>query len=281
MRRRLDAELVRRGLAPSRAQATEAITAGRVLVGGGVATTAARQVAPDEAIALNGAPRTYVSRGGEKLLGALESFAVVVEGRRALDAGASTGGFTDCLLRHGAAHVYAVDVGHGQLAWSLRTDARVTTIERTNVRALEPSVIDGPVPLAAADLSFISLLTVAPALRRCTTDDADLLLLVKPQFEAGKARVGRRGVVRDPDVHAAVLVEVGAGLAEHGLVVIDATPSPLLGPEGNREFFVHCRHQGASGASPMATEALAAVAEPVASRTVDSSEISSKSRTAS
>jgi 23S rRNA (cytidine1920-2'-O)/16S rRNA (cytidine1409-2'-O)-methyltransferase len=265
MRRRLDAELVRRGLVPSRAQATEAITAGRVLVDGGVATTAARQVAPDEAIALHGPPRTYVSRGGEKLLGALERFSVVVDGRRALDAGASTGGFTDCLLRHGASHVYAIDVGHGQLAWSLRTDARVTTVERTNLRSLQPSAIDVPVPLGVADLSFISLLTVAPALHRCTTDDADLILLVKPQFEAGRERVGRRGVVRDPSVHAEVLVRVGAGLAEHGLVVVDAMPSPLLGPQGNREFFVHCRHAGDGLGSGLSADALAAVAAPAGS----------------
>lgn len=254
MRRRLDAELVRRGLAPSRAAATEAIAGGRVLVGGAPATTSARQVSDAEAIAVSRPPRQFVSRGGEKLVAALDSFTVRVDGRRALDAGASTGGFSDCLLQHGATHVVAVDVGRGQLAWGLRTDSRVTVLERTNVRELEPAQIGGRVPLVVADLSFISLVTVAPALVRCTDDDADLVLLVKPQFEAGRARVGKRGIVRDPSVHAAVLVEVSDGLAGAGLVVVDAIASPLHGADGNREFLVHCRRSGARVPAERLTE---------------------------
>jgi 23S rRNA (cytidine1920-2'-O)/16S rRNA (cytidine1409-2'-O)-methyltransferase len=164
----------------SRRQAVEAIAAGRVLVGGSRATGPTRQVEAGDAISVVGEPARFVSRGGEKLAAALERFSVPVRGRRALDAGASTGGFTDCLLQAGAAHVAAVDVGRGQLAWSLREDPRVTVIERTNIRELEPETIGGPVDLTVADLSFISLVTVAPALRRGTRPDGDLVLLVKP-----------------------------------------------------------------------------------------------------
>jgi 23S rRNA (cytidine1920-2'-O)/16S rRNA (cytidine1409-2'-O)-methyltransferase len=200
-----------------------------------------------------------VSRGGEKLAGALDRFDVVVVGRQALDAGASTGGFTDCLLQRGAAHVLAVDVGRGQVAWSLRTDPRVTVLEGTNVRTLTPEAIGGPVDVCTADLSFISLVTCAPALERCTTPGADLVLLVKPQFEAGRRRVDKGGVVRDPVVHEAVLREVRDGLADAGLVTADAEPSGLRGADGNAEFFFHCRKRGASGAASLADEALAEV----------------------
>ena len=241
MRRRLDAELVRRGLVRSRSGAADAIRSGRVLVAGSPAATPARQVSSAEPITVTGPPPRFVSRGGEKLAGALDRFRIDVTGKRALDAGASTGGFTDCLLQAGVAHVYAVDVGRGQLAWKLRTDPRVTVIERTNVRGLEPDMMDGPVDVVTADLSFISLVTVAPALARCATPEADLVLLVKPQFEAGRARVGKGGVVRDPAVHRAVLQEVTSGLAAAGLTVRATTPSPLRGADGNVEFFLHCR----------------------------------------
>jgi 23S rRNA (cytidine1920-2'-O)/16S rRNA (cytidine1409-2'-O)-methyltransferase len=244
-RRRLDAELVRRGLVPSRARAAEAITGGRVLVAGAPADNPARRVAADEPISLEGPPPRFVSRGGEKLAHALEVFALDVSGHRCLDAGASTGGFTDCLLQSGASRVYAADVGHGQLAWTLREDPRVVVLDRTNVRHLEPEAIDGPVPIAVADLAFISLLTVAPALVRCTTPDAHLVLLLKPQFEAGRRKIGRRGVVTDPSVHTEVLVSVTAGLAEHGIVAVDVTESPLRGADGNREFLLHGRRTGA------------------------------------
>ncbi|MFO7589462.1 MAG: TlyA family RNA methyltransferase [Acidimicrobiia bacterium] len=256
MRRRLDVELVRRGFTESRSRAVEAIESGRVLVGNGPATSPARQVGDDEAISLTGPPPRFVSRGGEKLDAALTAFEVDVAGLRALDSGASTGGFTDCLLQRGAAHVAAVDVGRGQLDWRLREDPRVTVLERCNVRHLESAQIGGPVPLAVADLAFISLLTVAQALVRCTTDDARLVLLVKPQFEAGRAHVGRGGVVRDPEVHRDVLTRVAEGLADVGLPVVDAIASPLVGPQGNREFLFHVRR----GANPCAVGSLARVA---------------------
>jgi len=227
----------------------EAIEAGRVLVGNGPVTSPARQVGDDEAISLTGPPPRFVSRGGDKLEGALASFPIEVAGTRALDAGASTGGFTDCLLQRGAAHVTAVDVGRAQLDWRLREDPRVTVLERCNVRHLRAEQIGGPVALAVADLSFISLLTVSSALAGCTTSDADLVLLVKPQFEAGRGRVGRRGVVRDPEVHRDVVARVAAGLDAAGLPVVAAAASNLLGPEGNREFFFHV-HRGARAQAP-------------------------------
>jgi len=262
VRRRLDAELVRRGLVPSRAQAVEAIRSGRVLVGGSHADAPARLVDPGESVALTGDAPRYVSRGGDKLAAALAAFPVVPAARRALDAGASTGGFTDCLLQHGASAVIAVDVGHGQLAWSLRTDPRVTVLERTNVRGLEPEDLGGPVDLVVADLSFISLATVAPALARCATPGADLVMLVKPQFEAGKARLGKGGVVRDPEVHRGVLRETRDALASYGLGVVGAVASPLRGADGNVEFLFHAR---LDATAPLDDAALDAVVASVAS----------------
>ena len=242
MRRRLDAELVRRGLSPSRARAVESIEAGQVTVGGAPANSASRQVASDEPIFVESPPARFVSRGGEKLDAALEKFGINAEGRRALDAGASTGGFTDCLLQRGASSVIAVDVGRAQLAWSLRTDERVTVMERVNVRSLAPEAVGGPVDLLVADLSFISLRTVAPALAALTTMEAELILLVKPQFEAGRDRIGKGGIVRDKMVHRAVLSEVVEGLASNGLGVCSITASPLRGADGNVEFLVLVRH---------------------------------------
>ena len=257
MRRRLDVELVRRGLVPSRTRAAQAIDAGRVLVGGAPASTAARQVDGREAIALLAeAGPAYVSRGGHKLSGALDAFALDVAGRWAVDVGSSTGGFTDCLLQRGAAHVYANDVGRAQLAWSLRCDDRVTVMERTNVRDLGAGALDPPPSLCVADLSFISLRTVAPKLLTLTTDDADFVLLVKPQYEAGRARLGRGGIVRDPEVHAAVLHEVVAGLDEAGLGVRSVAPSALRGADGNVEFLVHARRGRATVAPDALDEAV-------------------------
>jgi 23S rRNA (cytidine1920-2'-O)/16S rRNA (cytidine1409-2'-O)-methyltransferase len=241
VRRRLDAELVRRGLIESPARAADVIAQGRVLVGGSLALEPTRMVGAGEPIHVTGDARRFVSRGGEKLAAALDHFAIDVRNRRALDAGAAAGGFTDCLLQAGAAEVVAVDVGRGQLAWELRNDARVTLFERTNVRGLDAGAIAGAVSVVAADLSFISLVTVAPAFVRCSTDDVDLVLLVKPQFEAGRARVGEGGVVRDPNVHRAVLREVRDGLAASHLVVLAAITSPLRGADGNVEFLFHCR----------------------------------------
>jgi len=257
VRRRLDVELVRRGLVESRARAVEAIEHGRVEVGGAPADRAARQVSPGESVALRDPDAAFVSRGGQKLGAALRAFPVTLTGRRAVDVGASTGGFTDCLLQHGAAHVYAVDVGRAQLAWRLRTDERVTVLDRLNARALDAPMIDGVVPLAVVDVSFISLLLLAPALTRVTTDNADLVVLVKPQFEAGRDRVPRRGVVRDPVVHADVLRSVAAGLGDAGLPVVDGIESPIHGAEGNREFLFHVRR----GAAPRDPDQLAALAE--------------------
>jgi len=241
VRRRLDAELVRRGLVPSRSRAAEAIEAGSVTVAGAPTRSPSRQVGEGEPIVVAGPPPRYVSRGGEKLAAALDRFGVSVRGARCLDAGASTGGFTDCLLQRGAAEVVAVDVGRGQLAWSLREDRRVTVLERTNLRTLDPDAFGEPAAVATVDLSFISLRVVAPALARLTTEDADLVLLVKPQFEAGRDRVGKGGVVRDPEVHRQVLHDVAGALAEAGLVPVGVMPSPLRGAGGNVEFVLHAK----------------------------------------
>lgn len=225
-------------------QAAEAIASGRVLVGGAPAMSASRQVDSSEPIVVEGPGPRFVSRGGDKLDHALTTFGVHVAGRRCLDAGASTGGFTDCLLQRDARHVVAVDVGHGQLAWKLRHDDRVTVLERTNVRELDADAIGGPVPVLVADLSFVSLRSVAAALARLTTTEADLVLLVKPQFEAGRARVGKGGIVRDPAVHLDVLREVVDGLAREGIVVVDVEPSPIRGADGNVEFLARATKGG-------------------------------------
>ncbi|MEU7908952.1 TlyA family RNA methyltransferase [Actinoplanes sp. NPDC049118] len=243
-RARLDAELVRRKLARSRDQAAALVAAGRVQVRGSVAQKVATMIDPADPVVVTGDdPATeYVSRGSHKLAGALAAFGPLsVEGRRCLDAGASTGGFTDVLLREGAARVYAVDVGYGQLAWPLRTDERVTVMERTNVRTLTPDMLGGPVELTVADLSFISLRLVLPALAGCTGPGGDLALMVKPQFEVGKERVGSGGVVRDPLLRAEAVLDVAAAGAELGLGVAGVAASPLPGPSGNVEFFLWFR----------------------------------------
>src|SRR4051812_28558583 len=237
-RARLDAELVRRKLARSREQAAALIEAGRVRVRGTVARKAAAMVDPADPLLVTGEDPADEggSRGAHKLIGALDAFApggLVVAGRRCLDAGASTGGFTQVLLRRGAAEVVAVDVGYGQLAWPLRTDGRVTVLERTNVRTLTADAIGGPVGLTVADLSFISLRLVLPALAACTEPGGDLALMVKPQFEVGRERVGAGGVVRDPELRVEAVLEVAAAAATLGLGVAGVTASPLPGPSGN------------------------------------------------
>jgi len=253
-RMRLDTELVRRGLARSREQAADLIAAGRVAVSGQTAAKPATQVGLDAAIAvrdLAGEP-DYASRGGRKLAGALTAFTdLAVAGRRCLDAGASTGGFTDALLRAGAAHVVAVDVGYGQLAWSLRTDSRVTVLDRVNVRELTPGQVAPAPALVTADLSFISLTLVLPALVAAAAPDADFVLLVKPQFEVGKGNVGAGGVVRDPERRAAAVESVAAAAAA-GLGAGGVTASPLPGPAGNVEYFLWLRR----GAPPLDPQAL-------------------------
>jgi len=241
-RRRLDAELVRRGLAPSREAAGEAVAAGTVLVGGAVASKPSRLVAPGDAVSLLAPARTFASRGGDKLDPVLDRFGVEVAGRRCLDAGASTGGFTDVLLRRGAAQVAAVDVGYGQLHLRLRDDERVLVLDRTNVRGLTAEAIGGPVDLVVADLSFISLTAVLDALAGASTESAELVLLVKPQFEVGRQAAERgHGVIRDPALWAEAVGRVAGAAAALGLGVAGLCPSPRPGPAGNVEFFLHLR----------------------------------------
>jgi 23S rRNA (cytidine1920-2'-O)/16S rRNA (cytidine1409-2'-O)-methyltransferase len=249
---RLDQELVRRGLAPSREAATDAIRAGRVLVAGAVAAKPSTLVSSADQVTLAGPARRWASRGGDKLAPALERLGVQVAGRRCLDAGASTGGFTDVLLAARAAGVVAVDVGYGQLDLRLRQDPRVVVLDRTNVRDLDAERIGGPVDLTVADLSFISLRLVLPVLARLTRAGGDLVLLVKPQFEAGREAVGRGGVVRDPSTRAAAVRAVAEAAAADGLGVAGICPSPLPGPAGNLELFLHLR----AGAPPLDEAAL-------------------------
>lgn len=253
---RLDAELVRRRLARSRGHAEELITAGRVQVRGVTATKAATGVDGETPIRVSaevGDPN-YASRGAHKLAGALRDFTgLSVAGRRCLDAGASTGGFTDVLLRAGAAEVVAVDVGYGQLAWSLQSDPRVTVQDRTNVRTLDPAQIGGPVDLTVADLSFISLGLVLPALTRCTS--TDLVPMVKPQFEVGRGRLGAGGVVRDTALHVETVVAVAHAAHALGWGTAGVARSCLPGPSGNIEFFLWLRPD-AEPPDPAAIEAM-------------------------
>ncbi|MBB6171108.1 23S rRNA (cytidine1920-2'-O)/16S rRNA (cytidine1409-2'-O)-methyltransferase [Nocardiopsis mwathae] len=249
-RTRLDAELVRRGHARSRGHAAELIDGGCVRVNGVVATKAATQVGTDQAIVVKVPDEepAYVSRGAHKLIGALDAFGIDVKGRRCLDAGASTGGFTDVLLRRGADHVLAVDVGYGQLAWSLRSDDRVRVEERCNVRDLTPESVGEPRPdLVVGDLSFISLKLVLPPLVDCAAPEADFAMMVKPQFEVGKDRVGAGGVVRDPGLRAEAVRDVAAHALTLGLGTEAVTASPLPGPSGNVEYFLWLR----AGAPPL------------------------------
>jgi 23S rRNA (cytidine1920-2'-O)/16S rRNA (cytidine1409-2'-O)-methyltransferase len=243
---RLDTELVRRRLFSSRTEAREAIEQGLVTVNGVPVERASSLVAPRAPIALRGSVRRFVSRGGDKLDGALERLRVAVSGRRWLDAGASTGGFTDRLLKGGARAVAAVDVGYGQLDWSLRNDARVVVLERTNVRRLGRAELPWSPDGVAADLSFISLTLVLPALVEVASPDADFVLLVKPQFEVGRAAVGPGGVVRDPEMWRRAVTKVAEAGAVLGLGLAGATASSPAGPAGNREFFLHLRRGAAS-----------------------------------
>ena len=245
-RLRLDAELVRRNLARSREHASDLIAAGRVTVAGARATKPATGVTTDVAIVVRDDPNDpdYASRGGHKLAGALDAFAELglgVNGRRCLDAGASTGGFTDVLLRAGAREVVAVDVGYGQLVWRLQQDPRVQVHDRTNVRELTTELIDGPVDVVVGDLSFISLELVLDALLGVTAADGDLALMVKPQFEVGKDRVGRGGVIRDAGLRAEAVNAVAAAAAARGWGAQAVTTSPLPGPSGNIEYFLWLR----------------------------------------
>jgi 23S rRNA (cytidine1920-2'-O)/16S rRNA (cytidine1409-2'-O)-methyltransferase len=264
-RRRLDAELVRRGLVATTTQAADAVRDGLVRVSGRPADNPSTLVDRAEPVELIAAGAPFVSRGGDKLEAALDRFGLDVTGRRCLDAGASTGGFTDCLLRRGAEHVVAVDVGYGQLAWALRTDPRVTVLERTNVRDLTPEAI-GPAPeVVAADLSFVSLRGVVPSLVGLAAPGAAFVLLVKPQFEVGRDRVSPGGVVRDPAAWRDAIEGVAQTCARAGLQVLEAMASPVLGPAGNVEFPLHA----VEGAKVVAFDASAAIGEAQTAAHVD------------
>ena len=235
---RLDRLLVDLGLAPSRERAQRLILAGEVLVGDRPATKPGTMVAADAPLRIRRPPSDYVSRGGEKLTGALDVFGLEVAGQVALDVGASTGGFTDCLLRRGARRVFALDVGYGQLAWTLRQDARVTVLERINARRLEASMLAEAPDLATVDVSFISLALILPAVAAVLQPAGSVVALVKPQFEAGRGQVGKGGVVRDPTVRAAAVARIRDEAQTLGLTVRGESDSVLAGPKGNREVFL-------------------------------------------
>jgi len=248
VKQRLDLLLVERGLAASRERARAMILAGQVRVGGEIVSKAGHPTASDADVTLIEPDHPYVSRGGVKLAHALDVFGINPADRLALDVGASTGGFTDVLLRRGAPRVIALDVGHGQLDWRLRSDARVVVLERINARTLTADALPGDArsfDLAVMDLSFISVRQVLPAIVPLLLPGADLIVLVKPQFEAGRDEVGRGGLVRDPEVHARVIEEVAASASALGLSRVAMTESPITGTEGNREFFLHLRRESA------------------------------------
>ncbi|MFH2099227.1 MAG: TlyA family RNA methyltransferase [Pseudomonadota bacterium] len=236
-KKRLDVLVMEQGIAPSREKARALIMSGQVLVNGDLRDKAGALVSPESEIVLRHPPPPYVSRGGIKLAGALDAFGMDVSGLVCLDVGASTGGFTDCLLLRGAARVIALDVGYGQLAWKLRQDPRVTVMERFNARNLKPGDLDAQPDLAVMDVSFISLRLVVGPVQECLSASGRILCMVKPQFEVGKGEVGKKGVVRDPAKHQRVLGELSAFFTESGLKVEGPVPSPITGPEGNREFF--------------------------------------------
>lgn len=239
---RVDVLLVERGMFETREKAKAAVMAGLVLVGGERCDKPGTKIPEDTPIAVKGEVHPYVSRGGLKLEKALRVFGIELNGRVMMDIGASTGGFTDCALQHGARRVYAIDVGYGQLAWSLRQDERVVVMERTNFRHMDPDAFEHERPDAASiDVSFISLKLILPVLYRFLEPDGDVVALVKPQFEAGKENVGKNGIVRDPDIHEAVLVDIGQFAVSIGFSLHGLDYSPITGGEGNIEFLLHAR----------------------------------------
>lgn len=243
-RSRLDQLVFERGLAASRERARALILAGQVRVNGALASKAGTPVAADAEIVLSTADQPYVGRGGVKLAHALDALGIHIDGRDALDIGASTGGFTDVLLQRGATRVIALDVGHGQLDWRLRTDPRVVVIEQQNARYLTPGDMPSPVDVVTIDVSFISLRHILPVVPALLRPGADVVALVKPQFEAGRAEVGKKGLVRDPAVHARVLDEITAVAQEYDLARQGMTPSSITGATGNQEFFLHLKQRG-------------------------------------
>lgn len=258
---RLDASLVSRGLAPSREKAQGLVMAGQVLVDGVPVSKCGARVRPDARLEVN-APEGPVGRGALKLPTALDAFSVAVAGRIAVDVGASTGGFTEVLLSRGAVRVYAVDVGYGQLHERLRGDRRVVARERVNARNLDAETVPEPCGIATMDVSFISVLKLLPALSSVLAPGADVVALVKPQFEVGRFEVGRRGVVSDPALHRKALLDVAEGARREGYAVAGACASPITGAEGNREFFLHLRREGPGLEGPALLEAVSRAAGP-------------------
>lgn len=256
----MDTELVRRGLVPSRDRAQEAVASGRVIVNGAMAQKAARLVLPGDAVELAGPPARYVSRGGEKLEGALEVFGLEVIGLRCCDVGASTGGFTDCLLERGAASVACIDVGRAQIHERLVADPRVAVYERTDVRAVDPESLGAPFDLVVADVSFISLTSVMDCLAELAAQGAPVMVLVKPQFEVGRQEASRgRGIIRDPEQWQVALDRVLEAATSADLAPQAATPSPLKGAQGNVEFFLHL----SKGGTPVSVDSADVVAQVV------------------
>jgi 23S rRNA (cytidine1920-2'-O)/16S rRNA (cytidine1409-2'-O)-methyltransferase len=239
MKERLDVLLVKRGLAPSREKAKTMIMAGNVFVNNNREDKAGSTFGEDCAIEIHGNTLKYVSRGGLKLEKAMDHFGITLEEKVCMDIGASTGGFTDCMLQNGAKKVYAVDVGYGQFAWKLRQDPRVVCMEKTNIRYVKPEDIGEPLDFASVDVSFISLTKVLPAARELLTEQGQMVCLIKPQFEAGREKVGKKGVVRDRRVHEEVIEKIIGFALENGFSVHNLEYSPIKGPEGNIEYLVY------------------------------------------
>lgn len=237
-KKRLDVHMVEAGLSPSREKARAMIMAGEVFVNGHKAEKAGEEVRPDDVVTLQEDPIPFVSRGGLKLDKALKEFPLTLRDKVCLDVGASTGGFTDCMLQNGAKHVCALDVGYGQLAWQLRNDQRVTVMERRNARFMEPAWFDGPFDFASIDVSFISLELILPPLKACLKPQGQVVALIKPQFEAGRGQVGKNGVVRDAAIHKDVCIKIMRFARSLGYAVKDLSFSPITGPKGNIEFLL-------------------------------------------
>lgn len=251
MKIRLDTLLVDRQLAPTRQQAQALIMAGKVMVNGLPVSKAGAQVASDCALELQGEPYPYVSRGALKLEEGLSHFSIDPTDLICADIGASTGGFTDCLLQKGACKVYAIDVGYGQLAWKLRQDPRVVVMERTNARYLQPGDLEDQIDLAVIDAAFISLKLLLPPLLPLFRESVSILALIKPQFEVGRSQVGKGGVVRDPELHESVIHDIKNSINSIGLSCSGVHPSPILGPKGNKEFLIHAFGNGKNPAQPI------------------------------
>lgn len=247
LKKRIDTLLVEKKICQSRQRAKAMIMAGRIFVDQQLCDKPGAQFPEDVTIRVKGEDLPYVSRGGLKLEAALSALQIDCTGWICLDVGASTGGFTDCLLKHGAAHVFAVDVGYGQLAWPLRTDARVTVIERTNIRKMNPALITEPVDLVAIDASFISLKIVVPSILKFLKPNGQILALIKPQFEVGKGKVGKGGVVKDPALRDQIIDNLCHFFTDQALICGPVVPSPILGPKGNQEFIIHLRQAPDSG----------------------------------